>query len=181
MTSKIPDLIKRQAAILAEVDRLDKAELNLVANLALASEPPSKARNLLRGLVRSQNVGRYGIGIQADVAPPVTVPALPGFFLIELMPLPHGGYHTELVLKTPVIAWKVDASNHSHPVIPGLPVCERWAVLMPNGLVARDEFTDLFGDYPMALKDWIRSEIDWLEDPLSAEYISERPAGTVVQ
>jgi hypothetical protein len=54
------DLIRRQAAILIEIDSLDMAELNSVANLAIAREPISrgdgKARRLLRGLVIKRGI-----------------------------------------------------------------------------------------------------------------------------
>ena len=51
------------------------------------------------------------------------------------------------------------------PVIPGLPVTDRWAVLTPEGYVFTDEYTNVFGEAPLALKDWIKSEIEWLEGP----------------
>ena len=44
-----------------------------------------------------------------------------------------------------------------------MPVTDRWAVLTPEGVVISDEYSNLFGEVPLSLKDWIKSEIEWLE------------------
>ncbi len=98
------------------------------------------------------------------------IPALPGVFLIDLIPLPNGTFDRTSILKTPVIAWKVDRDDYVSPLIPGLPIGDRWAVLAPNGFVIRDEFTNAFNDPPLTLKDWIKSEIEWAEDLRNVTY-----------
>ena len=61
MSINIDDLVQRQAAILAEIDRLNGEELEPLFNSALpegaVSGEAEKARKLLRGLLRSRNVG----------------------------------------------------------------------------------------------------------------------------
>ena len=96
---------------------------------------------------------------------PGIVQALPGFFVINLMPLSDGSYDREHVLREPVVAWRIDSGDYTVPVIPGLSVTDRWAVLTPEGYVFTDEYTNAFGEAPLALKDWIKSEIEWLESP----------------
>jgi hypothetical protein len=44
-----------------------------------------------------------------------------------------------------------------------MPVADRWAVLTPVEFVMTDEYSNLLGQPPLALKDWIKSEIEWLE------------------
>ena len=62
MAANIDDLVQRQAAILAEIDRLSSEELDFLGNLPLpegaGSSWKNKARKLLRGLVRSRRVGQ---------------------------------------------------------------------------------------------------------------------------
>ena len=109
------------------------------------------------------------------------IPALPGFFVIDLMPLPDGGFDREHVMKTPVVAWRVDGGNFAAPVIPGVPVTDRWAVLTPDGTVMTDEFTNLFGDRPVALKDWMESEIEWSESQPDAPELVFSPVCKTLQ
>jgi hypothetical protein len=168
LTNRLDDIVRRQASILSEIDRLDRAELEFLANSPLAENTiPSeddKARRLIRGLVRSENLarGRQAIESSSNKKAGIIL-AQPDFFVIYLMPLPDGGFDRERVMKTPVLAWRVDGSNCAAPVIPGIPVIDRWAVLTPCGTVMTDEFTNLLGDPPLALKDWIKSEIEWVE------------------
>ena len=77
-------------------------------------------------------------------------------------------------MKTPVVAWKIDRGGYAEPIVPGMPVTDRWAVLTPQGYVITDQYTNLFGDDPLQLKDWIKSEIEWLED-LSGGPVREFP------
>ena len=95
---------------------------------------------------------------------PGIVTSPPGFFVIDLLPLPEGGFDREQVMKTPVVAWEIDGGGYARPVIPGAPMTDRWAVLTPTGVVITDEFTSLGYEAPVALKDWIKSEIEWVED-----------------
>ena len=172
MVSKIiADLVRRQAAILSEIDRLDETELNSLANLAVG-----------RDRVSSERAARACITIETDITErPVTVPALPGFFLLDLIRLPDGGFHPDRVLKTPVIARRIDASSYPEPVIPGPQVFHQWAVLMPDGTVVCDDTSNLFGEFPVPLKEWVRAQIDFLQDPINAEFPFKRPVGTAVQ
>jgi hypothetical protein len=89
------------------------------------------------------------------------IPALPGFYAIDLLPLSDGGFDPEHVFKTPVVAWSVE-DDRAVPIIPGLPLAERWAVLTPNGIVLTDEFTSTLIP-TLALKDWIQFEIEFIE------------------
>ena len=61
MTTNLDDLVRRQAAILAEIDGLDKGELESFANSPLPEDAVSsenrKAWKLLCGLLRTRNVG----------------------------------------------------------------------------------------------------------------------------
>ena len=137
MTINVDDLVQRQAAILAEIDDLNREELEFLANSPLPEDAVSsgddKARKLLRGLVRSRNVGSESEDHRSRIDKPGVVPALPGFFVIDLMPLPDGGFDREQVMQKPVIAWKIDGEGAAEPVIPGVPVTDRWAVLTPEG------------------------------------------------
>ena len=67
-------------------------------------------------------------------------------------------------MKTPVVAWEIDSGGEAKPVIPGPPMGDRWAVLTPTGLVIVDEWTRLDYGPQITLKDWIKSEIEWVED-----------------
>ena len=96
-------------------------------------------------------------------AKPGVVAALPGFFVISVMPLFDGSYDPEHVLREPVVAWRIDGGDYAEPVRVGNPVTDRWAVLTPEGLVVGDEYSNLLGEAPLSLKDWIKSEIEWLE------------------
>ena len=62
MTFSVDDLVQRQASILAEIDNLNGEELESLANSPLPEDAVSdeikKARKLLRGLVRTGNVGQ---------------------------------------------------------------------------------------------------------------------------
>ena len=59
--TNLDDLVQRQAAILADIDGLDSGELESFANSPLPEDAVSseikKARKLLRGLLRTRNVG----------------------------------------------------------------------------------------------------------------------------
>ena len=139
MAANIDDLVQRQASILAEIDRLNGQELEFLAQSALpegaGSSGNDKARKLLRGLVRSRKVGSgHSEFKRGRINKPGVVQALPGFFVINLMPLSDGSYDREHVLREPVVAWRIDSANYAEPVIPGLPVTDRWAVLTPEGL-----------------------------------------------
>ena len=129
-----------------------------------------KARKLLRGLVRTR-IGSRDLKIYS----PSTdikgiVPALPGLFVIDLLPLPDGGFDREQVMKTPLVAWEIDRWGSVSPVIRGTPMNDRWAVLTPTGFIITDEFTSVAFEAPLVLKDWIKSEIEWVEDPESATF-----------
>ena len=73
-------------------------------------------------------------------------------------------------MKIPVVAWEIDGGGYATPVIPCSPMSDRWAVLMPTGFVIVDEYTRLDYKAPITLKDWIRAEIEWAEDPKNATY-----------
>lgn len=103
------------------------------------------------------------LGTSAISANPTIVPAAPGWSVIGLMPLSDGNFDRERVLKEPVIAWRVQASGYAEPIIPGLPVTDRWAVLTPEGLVVTDQYSNLFGEAPMGLKEWMHFERERLE------------------
>ena len=105
------------------------------------------------------------------------LPALPDFFVIDLLPLSDGSYHRERVRRTPVVGWQVENGNYVKPLIPSLPVTDRWAVLTPEGFVMPDEYTSMFAGAPLSLKNWIKSEIEYIEGPsglvLACEYPPE--------
>jgi hypothetical protein len=170
MTKKVDDLVRRQTAILVELRALDRTNLDLLFNTVTPDD--TKARKLLRGLLMTDNITtRIALTIKDTEATEIkegVIPALPGFFLIDLIPRPDGTFDRERIIKTPVIAWAVDRCGYVTPLIPGMPKW-RWAVLMPEGFVLTDEFSALFGGLPVALKDWIKSEIDWLESPDSVD------------
>ena len=79
------------------------------------------------------------------------------------MPLFDGSYDPEHVLREPVVAWRINGGDYAEPVRVGNPVTDRWAVLTPEGLVIGDEYSNLLGEAPLSLKDWIKSEIEWLK------------------
>ena len=103
---------------------------------------------------------------------------MPGFFVINLMPLSDGSYDREHVMRKPVVAWRIDSGDYAVPVIPGLTVTDRWAVLTPEGYVFTDEYTNVFVEAPLALKDWIKSEIEWLEVPSEDGLAFEYPTAS---
>ena len=179
MAVNIDNLVQRQASVLAEIDRLNSRELDFLGNPPLPESAGlscnSKARKLLRGLVRSRSVGQATLSLSGPINKPGVVPALPGFFVINLVPLSDGRYDRERVLKEPVVAWRIDSANYAVPVLPGVSVSDRWAVLTPEGLVVTDQYTDLFGEAPLTLKDWIKSEIEWLEAPSEDVFPFEYP------
>ena len=162
MATRLDDLIQRQDSILVELDNLHEEELNSLANSAACEG--DKARKLLRGLARSGNVGKAASVTSVRLTDTLTIlPALPDFFVIDLLPLSDGSYHRERVGRTPVVGWQVENGNYVKPLIPSLPVTDRWAVLTPEGFVMTDQYTNVFAEAPLALKDWIKSEIEWLE------------------
>ena len=148
---------------------MNSRELDFLGNLPLSEGTGlswnSKARKLLRGLVRSRSVGQATLTLSGPINKPGVVQALPGFFVINLVPLSDGRYDREYVLREPVVAWRIDSADYAVPVLPGVSVSDRWAVLTPEGLVFTDQYTDLFGEASLTLKDWIKSEIEWLEAP----------------
>jgi len=179
MKSRLDDLVRRQAAILAEIRNLDSAELECFANLPNSElGGDTKASRLLRGLIRSQKFSpRTDLMIHSDkIREGETVPAVPGLFVINLMPLSGGGFDRKRVLKTPVIAWKVDSSGYATPIIPGLSVTDDWAVLTPDGFVIADEYASLSDIYPVELKDWINVEIEWAEEHGDPAYLFSTPS-----
>ncbi|MER9450154.1 hypothetical protein [Mesorhizobium sp. M0254] len=161
------DLVRRQAAILIEIEHLNDAELKSLGEepFDTPSSEEAKAQRLLVGLIRTGIVGRDARIVKSPWSPDkrTVVPAVPGLFTISLMPLSDGSFDRDRVLKEPVIAWTIDGGNYAEPIRPGLSVTDRWAVLTPEGFVVTDEYTNLFGEAPLALKDWIKSEIEWLE------------------
>lgn len=166
-SNPIHDLIRRQAAILTEIEAQESVDLEHLANSALPTGETSgedAARKLLRGLIRSRNIGFGDLRINGTSTEKTTiVPALPGFDLIYLLPLSDGNFDGQQVLKTPVVAWKIDSGGSAEPIVPGLPVTCCWAVLTPHNNVIADQYTNLFGEYPLPLKTWINAEIEWIE------------------
>ena len=161
MTTNFDDLVRRQAAILAEIDGLDNGELESFANSPLpedaASSEIKKARKLLRGLLRTGNVGSGDLKInRPGTDNPGIVTSPPGFFVIDLLPLPEGGFDPKQAMKIPLVAWEIDSAGYATPVVPCSPMTDRWAVLTPTGLVIADEYTRLGSGGPIALKDWIK-------------------------
>ena len=164
----VESLVRRLAAILTELEDLSPWISNPLELESLA-DPAGKgprslhdenARRLLRLLLCAKLADPL---VNASRGESCVLPALPGHFVINLSPLPGGGFDLEHVIKEPVIAWRVDSSGHVQPLVPGLPVNDQWAVLAPSGRVITDEYTNLFGDCPVPLRDWIRSEISWFE------------------
>jgi hypothetical protein len=130
-----------------------------------------KARKLLRGLVRTWNVGSGDLKITwPGTDNPGTVASPPGFFVIDLRPLPEGGFDRGQVMQTPVVAWEIDSGGEAKPVIPGPPMGDRWAVLTPTGLVVVDEWARLDCGLQITLKDWIKSEIEWVESAATSDF-----------
>ena len=92
------------------------------------------------------------------------IPARPGLFVIDLLPLPGGGFDPRKVLKTPMQAWQVGGGwSWGRPVVSGATVTDGWAVLFPDGFVAVDEYTALDFDGSIPLQTWIDSEIRWMK------------------
>ena len=151
-------------------------ELESFANSPLpedaASSEIKKARKLLRGLLRTWNVGSGDLKIKIKRTDnPGIVTSPPGLFVVDLLPLLGGGFDREQVMKIPVVAWEFDSGGDAKPVIPGAPVIDRWAVLTPSGFVISDYCTGLgYEATPVALKDWIKNEVEWVEDPRSEPY-----------
>lgn len=174
MPNKMDELVRQQAAILTEIDHLNREQLEFFANLPLPEdgvpEQDSRARKLLRGLVRSFIVGKtYHLNLIGATDKPGVFPASPGWFVVDLIPLPSGGFDRREVMKIPVVAWRVDEWNVATPIIPGVALAGRWAVLMPGGFVMRDEYTYHFCEHPLALRDWIEDEAAWLAHPGSGD------------
>jgi len=177
-TATIDALVKRLAALLTEVEDLGRSESGRAELKSLADAPArgwsndqaNKAYNLLRGLLRTWNVAnRANLGIASEGgAEARVVPAAPGFFVINLLPEPGGGFHGEQVIKNPVIAWKVEEDGCARPIVAGEGVCDRWAVLAPTGCVISDPFTSIFADSLVPLSAWIRAEVEWLEEHVEA-------------
>lgn len=153
---EIDNLVQRQAAIVGELEDLDWEDAEPFLDLPLLGEVvssrESKARRLLRGLVRNRVIGRTNGLIGAQTDGPAIIPALPDFFQINLMPLLDGGFDRQQVLKTPVVAWALDSQGYAAPVKAGLPIGYRWVVLTPGGLVIADEITSLFDKFPVPSK-----------------------------
>lgn len=98
-----------------------------------------------------------------EQAPCVIVPAHPGDYVIDLVPLPGGGFDNQKIMREPVLAWRVYPSGYSEPVIPGNPVSGRWAVLTIDGYVITDELTAVgLGNTPLTLQAWVKAEIAWV-------------------
>lgn len=110
MNANIDYLVQRQAAILAKIDNLRGEELASLANdWPEGPDEISKAWRLLRGLVRTGNVGAGDLKIaRMRIDNPGIVPSPPGFFVIDLLPLPEGGFDCKQVMQTPVVAWEID-------------------------------------------------------------------------
>ena len=167
MTNDVDNLLRRLAALLTDIEGMESAKLDPLANSPLpkgATSGEDTARKLLRGLLRSRNLGFRDLRINGTTTEGTTiVPALPGLDVIHLLPLSNGSFDRQHVLKTPVVAWKIDLGGYAEPIVPGMPVTCCWAVLTPQGYVITDQYTNLFGEYPLQLNDWIKSEIEWLE------------------
>lgn len=81
------------------------------------------------------------------------VPSPPDLFVIDLLPLPDCGFDRKQVMTTPVVAWEIDGRGEAKPVIPGLPMGDRWSVLTPAGFVITNKFTSLGYRAPIKLRD----------------------------
>lgn len=169
MASKIDNLVRRQVKIFDDVLKLSAADLDFLANgrpeEAPSSRDENQARRLLRGLVRMGNLitGASVISTDELSGKPSLIPALPGFFAISVKPNPDGSFDREEVQKEPVVAWSV-LNDFAVPITVSAALTERWAVLTPEGFVITDPITNLFGEAPLKLRDWIKSEIEWLQD-----------------
>ena len=63
-----------------------------------------------------------------------------------------------------MIAWQIDLVGFPRPVVDGAIVTDRWAVLLPNGVVICDWYLSCTGVYkPLPLQAWITSEIEYME------------------
>jgi hypothetical protein len=173
VAANVGDLVQRQASILAEIDNLSREELESFANSPLPKDAVSseikKARKLLRGLLRTRNVGSNDLKItERGTDNPGIVASPPGFFVIDLLPLPEGGFDRGQVMKTPLVAWEIDSEGYATPVVPCSPMTDRWAVLMPTGFVVVDEWTRLGWGPQIPLMDWLKNEIDWVDPETGA-------------
>ena len=96
------------------------------------------------------------------------VPAEPGRFVLELLPLPGGGFDAVRFLRTRVIAWRIDRGAWTHPIVSGAAVSDRWTVLRPDGFVIPDNLTAAGYDHPPRVQDWMKDEICWMEDDVNS-------------
>ncbi len=165
MTVKIDTLVSRIASIFSDLKLIPCSDLEAFANdEASNADTPTR---FLRGLVRTRNVGLNNLRItsSSSAISEAIVPALPGFYVIDLVPLADGGFDTTRVLREPVIAWKIEGGHYASPIIAGNGVLDRWAVLTPDNLVVTDWCTALCYKYPLNVLDWIAAEIEWLNSP----------------
>ena len=165
MTSNADNLVRRLAAILTDIEGMESVDLDDLANSPLPEgdtfSEETKARKMVRGLLRSFRIGHLDT-LRTPTDKTTFVPASPGLDVIHLLPLSDGSFDRQHVLKTPVVAWSIDREGYAEPIVPGMPVYDRYAVLTPEGYVITDQYR--FGDDPLQLKDWIKSEIEWLEE-----------------
>lgn len=184
----VNSLVQRLATLLAEIEDLGRSargrtELELLASTHLVRVSfthEERARRLLRGLVRSKNVAQSADLriITKSSAQWQILPVLPGYFVINLSPVPAGGFHMDRVIKAPVIAWKI-SDGYAEPIIPGMGIGDRWAVLDPAGLVSMDPESCLFGEWPVPLKSWIRGEIEWFESCMPDSSSPATPSSSI--
>src|SRR5262245_28151733 len=132
MASRIDDLVQRQAAILVEIAAMDDFELTSLANPSplgsAVSEAHTNARKLLRGVARRPVLEKASFSSAALTNTQTIIPAQPGFFVINVMPLSDGSFDREHVLQEPVVAWQVECGNYVRPLIIGMQTGDRWAV-----------------------------------------------------
>ncbi len=162
MRTNVDDLVQSQACILAGLDDLIGQDFERLANSPLPKGETSNrevnASKLLRALARREIGGKASVTGHLATTKPTIIPALPGFFVVGLMPLSDGSFDKERVLREPVVGWQVKDGGYVEPLIVGMPVTDRWAVLTPEGSVMTDEYTNTFGEAPLSLKDWIKSQ-----------------------
>ena len=92
------------------------------------------------------------------------ISARPGLFVVDLLPLPGGGFDRTKFLKTPVLAWRLGGGwTYLHPVVAGADVTDGWSILLPDGLVMVDEYSFGGSDRPLRLQTWINLEIEWMK------------------
>ena len=68
-------------------------------------------------------------------------------------------------MREPVVAWRIESDHYTKPIIPGLAVTDRWAVVTPDGYVITDEYTAVGHKFPLTVAAWVKSEIEWVNDP----------------